>query len=97
MFLRISLPKTMRITPMMLASVLLAIALPAQQDGPAAGIDDFFRDFTAEWVRSNPNQATASRYFMGEEQDRLERQLTPETVEWQRADSAGPPRPGRAS
>jgi uncharacterized protein (DUF885 family) len=43
-------------------------------------IDDFFGNFTAEWVRNNPNLATSSRYFSGEEQDRLERQLTPETL-----------------
>jgi len=75
----------MRFTPMTAAFLWLAIALPAQQHAPAANIDDFFRDFTAEWVRGNPDQATRSRYFMGEEQDRLERQLTPETVEWSRA------------
>ena len=43
-------------------------------------IDDFFRDFTAEWIRINPNLATSLRYFTGEEQDRLERQLTPLTL-----------------
>ncbi len=43
-------------------------------------IDDFFRDFTAEWIRINPNLATSLRYFTGEEQDHLERQLTPLTV-----------------
>jgi hypothetical protein len=48
-------------------------------------IDDFFRDFTAEWVRGNPNGATSSRYFSGEEQDRLERQLTPQTATYQRS------------
>jgi uncharacterized protein (DUF885 family) len=48
-------------------------------------IDDFFRDFTAEWVRGNPNSATSSRYFSGEEQDRLERQLTPQTAAYQRS------------
>jgi uncharacterized protein (DUF885 family) len=46
----------------------------------AGTIDDFFRDFTAEWIRINPNLATSLRYFTGEEQDRLERQLTPLTV-----------------
>ena len=39
-------------------------------------IDDFFREFTDEWVRINPNLATSLRYFTGEEQDVLERQLT---------------------
>jgi uncharacterized protein (DUF885 family) len=69
------------------ATVLLplAAALSAQQPNASSrNIDDFFRDFTAEWVRGNPNQATASRYFSGDEQDRLERQLTPETLEWER-------------
>jgi uncharacterized protein (DUF885 family) len=43
-------------------------------------IDDFFREFTDEWVRINPSLATSLRYFIGEEQDRLERQLTPLTI-----------------
>jgi uncharacterized protein (DUF885 family) len=47
-------------------------------------IDDFFRIFTDEWVRMNPNQATAARYFIGAEQDTLETQLTPQTREWRR-------------
>lgn len=50
-----------------------AALLPAQQ----RSILDFFSDFTAEWMRSNPDQATGARYFTGEEQRRLERQLTP--------------------
>jgi len=50
-----------------------------------ASIDDFFRDFTAQWVRGNPNLATSARYFTGDEQDRLERQLTPETRAYKRA------------
>ena len=58
------------------AAVLCAACtalLPAQQ----RSILDFFSDFTAEWMRSNPDQATGARYFTGEEQRRLERQLTP--------------------
>ena len=74
----------MRLIATAIASLLLATGLPAQQRAPAANIDDFFRDFTAEWVRSNPDQATRTRYFSGEEQDRFERQLTPETIEWRR-------------
>src|SRR5690606_12420937 len=35
-----------------------------------------------EWVRGNPDLATAIRYFSGEEQDRLERQLTPQTQDY---------------
>lgn len=52
---------------------LAAALLPAQ----STSINDFFSDFTAEWVRGNPNQAAGTRYFTGEEQRRLERQLTP--------------------
>ncbi len=62
-------------------ALLLAASLPGQ----TPNIDDFFRDFTATWVRGNPNLATSSRYFSGEEQDRLERQLTPQTVAYRRA------------
>jgi len=45
-------------------------------------IRKYFDDFAAEWVRGNPDQATASRYFTGPEQDALERQMTPQTREW---------------
>jgi len=51
---------------------------------PESGIEDFFRNFTDDWVRHSPDGATAYRYFTGEEQDRLERQLTPRTVAWKR-------------
>jgi uncharacterized protein (DUF885 family) len=61
--------------------VLIATSLGAQQ----ANIDDFFRDFTTEWVRGNPNLATSGRYFTGEEQARLERQLTPQTSTYRRS------------
>lgn len=65
---------------LVLMALLLVAALPAQQ----RSIEDFFRDFTAEWVRGNPNLAVASRYFSGEEQERLDRQLTPLTKAYQR-------------
>jgi uncharacterized protein (DUF885 family) len=48
-------------------------------------IDTFFSEFTAEWVRGNPNLSTSARYFTGEEQERLERQLTPESDAYRRA------------
>jgi uncharacterized protein (DUF885 family) len=47
-------------------------------------IEDFFNDFTADWVRDDPNLATSTRYFKGPEQDRLERQLTPQTDAYRR-------------
>ena len=59
------------------ASVTL---LPAQP----RSILDFFSEFTAEWMRANPDQATGARYFTGEEQRRLERQLTPVTKTFER-------------
>src|SRR6185369_16588869 len=43
-------------------------------------VADFFRDFTTEWIRSNPNQAASTRYFSGAEQEQFEQQLTPETA-----------------
>ena len=58
-----------------------AASKAAFAQNPAAGtIDDFFRDFTDEWIRINPSLATSLRYFTGEEQDVLERQLTPLTI-----------------
>ena len=49
-------------------------ALDRAGGGPAAqqqSLDDFFREFSDGWVRLNPNLAVATRYFTGDEQDRL--------------------------
>lgn len=66
-----------------LLTVAFVIALTAapvvQAQNSSPDIDAFFESFTAQWVRGNPDLATAIRYFSGEEQDRLERQLTPQT------------------
>jgi uncharacterized protein (DUF885 family) len=72
--------------PVAVLTVALAGTIAAAQ-GARSGrtIDDFFNDFAAEWVRSNPDQATATRYFTGAEQDRLEQQLTPATDAYLRA------------
>src|SRR5215469_1751158 len=64
-------------------AALLASTLYAQQTG--GNIDDFFRAFTAESIRFSPDLATSTRYLKGEEQDRLERQLTPQTLAYRRA------------
>jgi uncharacterized protein (DUF885 family) len=61
------------------AAFLCVIPVSAQQN-----IDDFFDRFTADWIRGNPNLATSTRYFSGEQQDRLERQLTPETLAYKK-------------
>jgi uncharacterized protein (DUF885 family) len=67
-------------------AVIAQAAAPPQAGNPEVRtIDDFFRDFTAEWVRNDPDLATRARYFTGAEQDRLERQLTPRTEQWRRA------------
>jgi uncharacterized protein (DUF885 family) len=47
-------------------------------------LDQFFESFTAEWMRGNPNAAASTRYFTGEEQDRLERQITPVSPSYRR-------------
>ena len=52
---------------------VFAFATPSAQP---RSIDDFFRTISDGWVRMNPNLAVATRYFSGEEQDRLERQIT---------------------
>jgi uncharacterized protein (DUF885 family) len=65
-------------------TALAAIPIVAQNPPAATSIDEFFRDFTADWVRHDPDLATSARYFSGDEQDRLERQLTPQTLAWKR-------------
>jgi uncharacterized protein (DUF885 family) len=70
---------TKLVTAAALALLFLSF-LPAQQ----RTIDDFFREFTEDLVRLDPSRARMSRYFTGEEQDRLERQLTPLTKGWRR-------------
>lgn len=54
------------------AVVLLTVLPSAQQ----RSIEEFFREYSDAWVRMNPNLAVATRYFSGDEQDRLERQIT---------------------
>jgi uncharacterized protein (DUF885 family) len=71
--------------PSFVLQLLAALLLSASGLARAVDIDQFFDDFTAQWVRSDPNLATGSRYFGTEsaEQQRLETQLTPETRAWQ--------------
>jgi uncharacterized protein (DUF885 family) len=62
-----------------MCAVLLLWIVPA----PAAqqrSLDDFFREFSDGWVRLNPNLAVATRYFTGDEQDRLEQQITSDSA-----------------
>ncbi len=64
--------------------LILGIALATDVAAQEAEVDEFFDDFAAEWVRGNPNQAVRTRYFSGDEQNRLEQQLTPQAEAWQR-------------
>src|SRR4249920_1641887 len=70
-------------TLVFVVAVAAVVGLSAQGEPPrpARTASDFFRDFTAEWMRANPNQAAATRYFTGAEQDRFEEQLAPNTRE----------------
>src|SRR5687767_3186089 len=67
------------------AICMVSLAAPSAQQ---PSIDDFFRELSDGWVRLNPNLAVSTRYFTGEEQDRLERQISSYTdaVERQRLD-----------
>lgn len=61
--------------------VAAGIGTAAQQPATVA---DFFERFTVEWIRGNPDQAAATKFFTGAEQQQFERQLTPLTAEWGR-------------
>jgi uncharacterized protein (DUF885 family) len=66
------------------ATVLVLISIDVGLRGQRRSADAFFDDFTAEWMRRRPALSTATRYFTGAEQDRLDRQLQPETAAWKR-------------
>jgi uncharacterized protein (DUF885 family) len=73
------MPK-IKLLSLLACALLLPSLAPAQTSQPSrSGVDTFFARFTDEWVRANPDLATSSRYFSGEEQNRLEQQLTPRT------------------
>jgi uncharacterized protein (DUF885 family) len=57
-----------------LSVALAAIALTAHAQ--RRDLDAFFSEFADEWVRNTPNLAVSNRYFAGDEQARLERDLT---------------------
>jgi len=61
---------------------LVTVPALAAERAPQPDIGSFFNSFTDEWVRRDPDLATATRYFSGAEQDRLEQQLTPQTRAW---------------
>lgn len=59
--------------------LLPCLALAQANQASRSTVDAFFDRFTDEWVRADPDLATSSRYFSGDEQNRLEQQLTPRT------------------
>ena len=63
---------------------LTSLSACTEPQSQAQSVDEFFRDFTDEWIRQNPNQAVRTQYFQGEEQDELSRQLTPVSAAWRR-------------
>lgn len=71
--------------PLAIAGAVLpqaALAAPATSAAavkPNAAFDKWADQFAQEWVRGNPQFATATQYFNGAEQDALDRQLTPQT------------------
>lgn len=73
--------RPLRMLTIVVVPLLVALGLAAP-GARAATIDEFFDSFTAEWVRGDPDLATSLRYFQGEEQRRLERQLTPRTLRY---------------
>src|SRR6185436_4896598 len=66
------------------ATILVLTSSDVIIRGQGRTVSQFFDEFSAEWMRRRPSQSTGSRYFSGPEQDRLDRQLTPETLEWRR-------------
>jgi uncharacterized protein (DUF885 family) len=66
----------------LLLAIAMVIGVSAQQPPPPQpSVSTFFNEFTAEWIRSNPNQAASTRYFSGPEQDAFEQQISPDTAE----------------
>ena len=62
----------MKTTYPALILTLLSVIGPACA---APSFDQWVDNFTAEWVRANPQLATQAQYFSGAEQDALDRQL----------------------
>ncbi|WP_438480996.1 DUF885 domain-containing protein [Oleiharenicola lentus] len=65
-----------------LFTALVVSALSLQAANPA--FDTWLDQFTADWVKADPEQATESQYFTGAEQDALDRTLTPVDANYRR-------------
>ena len=86
----------LRLTAAIAAALLAACAstaptssVPSSTQAQAIGsaravgsVDAFFAAFTDEWMRRQPSATTGSRYFDGALQSELDRQLTPQTAQF---------------
>ena len=83
---------SLKTIPLTALIAVLTQVVPAQQ----STLENFFSDFSADWVRHDPSLATATRYFTGDEQNRLERQNHAANVSVETGShSAGEARPRR--
>jgi uncharacterized protein (DUF885 family) len=71
----------------LLPALALAFAVTAGAEAPSPAarppLPAFFDSFADEWMRRQPSASTGSRYFEGETQALLDRQLTPLTEAFQ--------------
>lgn len=74
-------PSRLRSRFVRLARFAAAAALLPALHATAPAFDAFTDRLAAEWMRANPAAATTQQYFIGAEQDALDRQLTPFTAE----------------
>ena len=56
---------------------------PAAAMRDAESVGEFFATFTDEWMRRQPSASTGSRYFDGALQDEMDRQLTPQSAQFE--------------
>lgn len=70
-----------------LSILAVAVAVTAGAQAPASApkptLAAFFDSFADEWMRRQPSASTGSRYFEGETQAALDRQLTPQSEAFQ--------------
>jgi uncharacterized protein (DUF885 family) len=77
--------RTLRVALLPLLVLLGVVAAPGGGAAQLGSIEQFFDRFTDEWMRLNSDDAAATRYFgTRDEQERAERTLQPQTIEFRR-------------
>ena len=76
--MRLTLPPPGRLV----LGLLFAAATAAFVHAAPPAFDQWVDTFAADWMRQNPQEATSRQYFTGDEQDALDRKLTPITKEY---------------